>query len=54
VIVSPHTSGNVVGWQADFAAVFYDNVERWIKGEPLRNVVDKRFGFPAPATADPT
>ncbi|MDP9329628.1 MAG: D-2-hydroxyacid dehydrogenase [Actinomycetota bacterium] len=47
VIISPHTSGNVVGWQADFAAVFYDNVERWIAGHPLRNVVDKRLGFPA-------
>jgi phosphoglycerate dehydrogenase-like enzyme len=47
VIVSPHTSGNVVGWQADFAAVFYDNVERWIAGQPLRNVVDKGLGFPA-------
>jgi phosphoglycerate dehydrogenase-like enzyme len=47
VIISPHTSGNVVGWQADFAAVFYENVERWITGQPLRNVVDKRLGFPA-------
>jgi phosphoglycerate dehydrogenase-like enzyme len=47
VIISPHTSGNVADWQADFAAVFYDNVERWIAGRPLRNVVDKRLGFPA-------
>jgi hypothetical protein len=40
-------SGDVEGWEADFAAVFYDNVERWLRGEPLRNVVDKRLGFPA-------
>ena len=47
VIVCPHRSGNVVGWQADFASVFYDNVERWVQGRPLRNIVDKRLGFPA-------
>ena len=47
VIVCPHMSGDVVGWEADFANVFYENVERWLRGEPLRNVVDKRSGFPA-------
>ena len=33
------------GWEG-FAAVFYDNVRRYVNGEPLRNVVDKRLGFP--------
>jgi len=47
VIVCPHISGYVHGWDADFAAVFYDNVGRWLRGERLRNVVDKRLGFPA-------
>jgi phosphoglycerate dehydrogenase-like enzyme len=46
VIVSPHDSGDVEGWEADFAAVFYDNLRRYLRGEPLRNVVDKRLGFP--------
>ena len=46
VIVCPHMSGDVEGWEADFAAVFYDNVRRYLRGEPLRNVVDKRLGFP--------
>jgi phosphoglycerate dehydrogenase-like enzyme len=46
VIVCPHMSGDVAGWEADFAAVFYDNVRRYVNGEPLRNVVDKRLGFP--------
>ncbi len=46
VIVCPHMSGDVRGWEAEFARVFYDNVERWVLGEPLRNVVDKRLGFP--------
>jgi phosphoglycerate dehydrogenase-like enzyme len=52
VIVCPHMSGNVIGWQEEFAGVFYDNVERWMLGEPLRNVVDKRLGFPAGDHAD--
>ncbi len=46
VIVCPHMSGDVEGWEADFAAVFYDNLRRYLSGEPLRNVVDKRLGFP--------
>ncbi len=50
VIVCPHMSGDVEGWEADFADVFYDNVRRFLRGAPLRNVVDKRLGFP---TDDP-
>ena len=46
VIICPHMSGDVEGWEADFAEVFYDNVHRYLHGEPLRNVVDKRLGFP--------
>jgi phosphoglycerate dehydrogenase-like enzyme len=46
VIVCPHMSGNVEGWESDFAAVFYDNVGRWVRGESLLNIVDKRLGFP--------
>ena len=47
VIICPHMSGTSWGGTADFAEVFYDNVRRWVRGEPLRNVVDKRLGFPA-------
>lgn len=46
VIVCPHMSGLVHGWEGDFAGVFYENVRRWVRGEPLRSVVDKRLGFP--------
>jgi phosphoglycerate dehydrogenase-like enzyme len=46
VIVCPHRSGDVEGWEQDFADVFYDNVRRWIRGQSLRNVVDKHLGFP--------
>ena len=31
VIVCPHMSGDVTGWDADFADVFYDNVRRWLQ-----------------------
>jgi phosphoglycerate dehydrogenase-like enzyme len=46
VIVSPHTSGRVQGWREDFASIFYENVERWVAGEELLNIVDKQLGFP--------
>jgi phosphoglycerate dehydrogenase-like enzyme len=46
VIVCPHMSGDVEGWEADFAGVFYDNLHRYLSGKPLHNVVDKRLGFP--------
>lgn len=42
VIVSPHMSGDVVGWVAALGEQFIANVERWRAGEPLHHVVDKR------------
>lgn len=47
VIVCPHMSGDVEGTELDFARVFYRNLRRYLEGESLRNVVDKRLGFPA-------
>ena len=45
VIVSPHMSGDVVGWRAELVALFRDNLTRYLDGEPLRNVVDKARGY---------
>jgi phosphoglycerate dehydrogenase-like enzyme len=45
VIVSPHMSGDYIGWQAAVSALFVDNFRRWRSGEPLRNVVDKARGY---------
>jgi phosphoglycerate dehydrogenase-like enzyme len=45
VIVSPHMSGDVVGWRAELVALFLDNLTRYLDGRPLRNVVDKRHGY---------
>jgi phosphoglycerate dehydrogenase-like enzyme len=45
VIVSPHMSGDVVGWREELVELFTDNLARYRAGEPLRNVVDKTLGY---------
>lgn len=45
VHVSPHMCGDVVGWREELAEQFHDNLRRWVAGEQLRNVVDKRLGY---------
>lgn len=45
VIVSPHMSGDVVGWRGELIALFVDNLSRYLDGRPLRNVVDKTRGY---------
>lgn len=45
VIVSPHMSGDVVGWRSELVTLFADNLSRYLDGRPLRNVVDKTRGY---------
>jgi phosphoglycerate dehydrogenase-like enzyme len=45
VIVSPHMSGDVVGWRGMLVDQFLDNLARYRAGEPLQNVVDKSLGY---------
>jgi phosphoglycerate dehydrogenase-like enzyme len=45
LLISPHMSGDHHGWQADIIKVFDSNLDRWLRGEPLRNVVDKHLGY---------
>lgn len=45
VLISPHMSGDFVGWRNTLVEVFSDNFRRWRAGEPLRNVVDKQLGY---------
>jgi phosphoglycerate dehydrogenase-like enzyme len=45
VLLSPHCADHVPGWLDDAMALFLDNLERFRKGEPLQNVVDKRAGY---------
>ncbi|OEV02832.1 D-2-hydroxyacid dehydrogenase [Streptomyces oceani] len=45
LLVSPHMSGDTIGWRDDLAEQFLDNFDRWSAGEPLMNVVDKTLGY---------
>ncbi|AGM09287.1 D-2-hydroxyacid dehydrogenase [Amycolatopsis keratiniphila] len=45
VLISPHMSGDFVGWRNTLVEVFADNFRRWRAGEALRNVVDKQLGY---------
>lgn len=45
-IVSPHMSGDYIGWRDDLLALFTDNLSRFMRGEPLCNIVDKDLGYP--------
>lgn len=52
VIVSPHMSGDVVGWRSALTDQFVANLRRWIAGEPLDGVVDKQAGYARNGGAD--
>ena len=45
VLLSPHCADHVPGWIEDGTRVFLKNLERFQRGEPLRNVVDKSRGY---------
>jgi len=45
VLLSPHCSDNTQDWLEQAMLFFYRNLDRFQKGEPLENVVDKRAGY---------
>ncbi|MCX2929413.1 D-2-hydroxyacid dehydrogenase [Mycobacterium sp. CVI_P3] len=45
VTITAHMSADVVGWRDTLAAQFVENLRRWMSGDPLHNVVDKRLGY---------
>jgi phosphoglycerate dehydrogenase-like enzyme len=45
VVVSPHMCGDFHGWEREAVAIFVDNAGRWVREEPLRNLVDTGLGF---------
>jgi len=45
VIVTPHVSGLAPDYWGRAIAMFEDNLQRYLDGRPLRNVVDKRAGY---------
>lgn len=45
LIVSPHMSGDTIGWRDELGAQFVEMYERWDAGRSLTNVVDKQRGY---------
>ncbi|MFC1228865.1 MULTISPECIES: D-2-hydroxyacid dehydrogenase [Streptomyces] len=45
LIVSPHMSGDTLGWRDELGAQFVELYELWAAGKPLVNVVDKQRGY---------
>ncbi|MGP5226211.1 D-2-hydroxyacid dehydrogenase [Arthrobacter rhombi] len=55
VHISAHMSGDVHGWRDELADQFLDNLDAYIAGRDLANVVDKDRGYvsTAPASSSP-
>ncbi len=45
VIVSPHMSANFAGWRETVVELFVENLDRYLTGRSLKNVVDKDRGY---------
>lgn len=47
VRITPHNSGDIHGWRDTLQQQFIANFRRYVSGQPLHNVVDKRRGYAA-------
>ncbi|MEV0290167.1 D-2-hydroxyacid dehydrogenase [Kribbella sp. NPDC050820] len=45
VTITAHMSGDVLGWRETLANQFAANLHRWLAGDQLLNVVDKKLGY---------
>ena len=45
LVITPHMADSVSDFEARFAAFFADNLERWLAGRALHNVVDPERGY---------
>jgi phosphoglycerate dehydrogenase-like enzyme len=45
VLISPHCSGDVLGWRDVLSELFVAQAQRFLDGRPLRNIVDLDAGF---------
>lgn len=45
VLISAHTADHTKDWLPDGAKFFIEQFERWSKGEPVKNIVDKHAGY---------
>ncbi len=51
VIITPHVGGQSARRADDMTDFFCENLRRYLSGEPLKNLVDKQLGYPAPLGA---
>lgn len=51
LIITPHVGGQSARRIDQMTDFFCENLRRYQNGEPFRNLVDKRLGFPRPASA---
>lgn len=49
VVLTPHVSGYTPRYFELAMALFEDNLQRFVNGQPLRNIVDKRLGYTRPS-----
>jgi hypothetical protein len=45
VLLSPRCADRTPGWLERGAELFLENLDRFLKGQPLENVVEMRLGY---------
>jgi D-3-phosphoglycerate dehydrogenase len=50
VIITPHVGAQSAKRVDDSTKLFCENLERYLSGARLRNIVDKELGFPRPSS----
>lgn len=45
VIITPHLAGRSTEGEGNMQTIFRENLHRYISGEPLLNIVDKKLGY---------
>lgn len=45
VLVTPHMSGDFLGWKTALAELFVENFRLWVAGERVPHIVDKQRGY---------
>lgn len=50
VIITPHVGAQSAKRVDDSTDFFCENLARFVKGDPLKNIVDKELGFPRPSS----
>ncbi|MFM9026209.1 MAG: D-2-hydroxyacid dehydrogenase [Planctomycetaceae bacterium] len=53
LVITPHVGGQAAHRIDAMTDFFCDNLRRWLRGQPLVNLVDNRLGFPEPPAASP-